>query len=248
MLQRHLRGWAQLSAAALLLLLACGCREIESSGPPPAPLVFTPTDTLVAPHEPALDSKVARWSPHYQIDHDGEKAYLTYHDKGQHHRIPGDYPAGSSLTLIDVTTDQGTQTYMHLTRYSRFLLNYGNILSSALYVMRGDDAVKLTPEAKMGFLQAQARMPMPGIYVDPTGDLYVLDPDQVVKVVRDGRIIAAGDTTKLPLHQPGGLPRFLFLTTVGDQRILCVLNPKPRGIDHIPTEADIDSKFAIQRP
>jgi hypothetical protein len=111
-----------------------------------------------------------------------------------------------------------------------------------------DEAVKITPAATPGFLQAQARFPMPNIYVDPAGDLYVLDPDQVIKVVRDGRIVASGYVTKLPLHEPGGLPRLLFLISVGDERILCVLKPKPRGIDHIPNEDDFDTKFTIQRP
>lgn len=239
---------ANFSAAALLLLAASGCAKTESAASPPSALIFIPTDVAVSNHEPALDQHVARWSNRYQIDHDGENAYLTYHDQGQHHRIPGDYPAGSSLTVIEVTTPQGTQSYMHLTRYSRFPLNYGNVLSSALYVMRGDDAVKLTDDATMGFLQAQARMPMPGIYVDPSGDLYVVAPDQIIKLVRDGQVVATGDAKSLPLREPGGLPRFLFLTTIGDQRILCVLKPKTHGIDHVPTEADFDSKFAIQRP
>ncbi len=245
---RH-RASAHLCATALLLLAAGGCAKIESAAvPPPSTLVFTPTDVAVSNHEPALAQSVARWSPHYQVDHDGDRAYLTFHDQGQHHRIPGDYPAGSSLTVIDVTTSQSTESYLHLVRYSRFPLNYGNVLSSALYVMRGDDAVKLTDDATMGFLQAQARMPMPGIYVNPSGDLYVLAPDQIIKVVRDGQVIATGDAKNLPLREPGGLPRFLFLTTVADQRILCVLKPKTHGIDHIPTEADFDSKFIIQRP
>jgi hypothetical protein len=237
-----------LGATAFLFIVACGCRDSAPPEPPSAALVFTPTDTVVPNQEPKLDWKIARWSPRYQVEHDGETAYLTYHNQGSVHRVPGEYPPGSSLTLIDVTTPQGTRTYMRLTRYSRFLLNYGNFLWSALYEMRGDEAVKITPLAAMGFLQVQARMPMPGIYVDRTGDLYVLDPHQVIKVVRDGSIIASGDATKLPLHESGGQPRFLFLIGVGEERILCVLKPKPRGINHVPNEDDFDAKFTIQRP
>jgi hypothetical protein len=247
-MQSRGRNWKRLCATAFVFIVACGCTGIESSGPPPSALVFTPPDIAVSDHEPQLDWHVARWSPRYQIDQEGDKTYLTYHNQGQHHRIPGDNPAGSSLNVIDVTTAQGTQSYMHLTRYSRFLLNYGNVLSSALYVMRGDDAVKITPMATMGFLQAQARIPMPAIYVDSTGDLYVLAPDQIIKVVRDGSVVASGDAKTLALHEPGGLPRFLFLTTIGTQRILCVLKPKMNGIDHVPNEDDFDSKFVIQRP
>lgn len=238
----------RLCATAFLLIVACGCRDLASPEAPSSTLTFTPTDTVVASHEPQLDWRVARWSPRYQVEYDGEAAYPTYHNHGSGHRIPGEYPAGSSLTVIDVTTPQGTRTYMHLTRYSRFLLNYDNVLSSALYEMGGDDAVKFTPAATPGFLQAQARMPIPGINIDPTGDLYVLDPHQVIKVVRDGRIVASGDTTKLPLHEPGGQPRLLFLISVGEERIFCVLKPKPRGIDHVPNADDFDAKFTIQRP
>jgi hypothetical protein len=222
---------------------------VGPAGPPPQELVFSPTDIVVNGHEPELDWRVAKkWSPRYQVEHDGETAYLTFHENRQQHRIPGAYPPGSSLTLIDVTTPAGTQTYMHLTRYSRFLLNYGNVVENALYLMRGDEAVKLTDTATPGFLQAQARMPMPGIYVDPTGDLYALDPDHVIRVVRDGRVVASGDTKQLSLHEPGGQPRLLFMITLGDERILCVLKPKPRGIDHVPNEVDFDAKFSIQRP
>jgi hypothetical protein len=233
---------------AFLSIVACGCGGAESSGPPPQELVFTPTDMVVSSHEPELGGKVAKWSFRYQVEHEGEKAYLSYHEHQQQHRIPGEYPAGSSLTLVDVTTAQGTRTYMHLTRYSRFLLNFGNVLWSALYVMNGDDAVKITPLATMGFMQGQARCPMPTIYIDVTGDLYVLDPKQVIKVVRDGRIVASGDASKLPLREAGGLPRILFLSSAGDERVLCVLKPKPRGIDHVPNEDDFDAKFTIQRP
>jgi hypothetical protein len=201
--------------------------SVWAAAPPSSALVFTPTDTVVGGHEPELDWRVARWSRRHQVEHDGEAAYLTYHDHGSHYRIPGEYPAGSSLTLIDVTTPQGTRTYMHLTRYSRFLLNYGNVLSSALYEMHGDEAVKITPTATMGFLQAPAGSPTPGMHIDPTGGLYVLDPDRDIKVVRDGRIVASGDATKLPLHEPDGQPRLLFLISTGEERILCVLKPKP---------------------
>ena len=245
------RKWTRFSVAAFLMVFAygaCGCKDLEPSGPPPRALVFTPTDVAVISKEPQLDSKVARWSPRYQVERDGETAYLTYHNHGQHHRVPGKYPPGSSLWVIDVTTPQGTRTYMHRIQYSRFLLNYGNIVSSGLYEMRDEKAVKITSTATPGFLQAQARAPMPGIYVDPTGDLYALDPDHIIKMVRDGRVIATGDATKLPLHEPGGQPRLLFMISVQEERVLCVLKPKPRGIDHVPKEDDFDAKFTIQTP
>jgi hypothetical protein len=226
------------------MLSAC----TSTPAPVPRALVFTPTDVAAVSQEPELVRAVAGYPRHYRIDHDGQRPYLTYHEHGQRHRASGDWPAGTSLVLVDVTTPAGTRTYMHVSRYSRFFFTYGNFKGAALYEMRGDDAVEITPLAAMGLLQVQARMPMPGIYIDPTGDLYVMDPNHVIKVVRDGQVIATGDATKLPVSDSGGQPRYLFMFSEGDDRILGVLKPMPHGLDHMPTDADIDTKFKIERP
>ena len=114
--------------------------------------------------------------------------------------------------------------------------------------MRGDEAVEILPVAEMGYLQAQARYPMPGFYIDPTGDQYVIDSDERISVVRDGRLRASGEWTSLAVCNPGMAQRFLCPWTRGDDRSLGVTVSKPRGISHARTDSDCDTKYRIERP
>lgn len=239
-----MRGpWIYVTAMTLMI---AGCGGGSTSPPNPAPeqLTFTPTAVAVPGVEPELDWRIAKSSTQYSLESDGDERYLVRNDHPGRHRIAKEWPAHSWLTLIDVTTATGgTRTYLHCVKASRILDHFE---WSALYEMRGDEAVKIMPVAKMGFLQVRARNPMPSIYIDFKGDLYVLDPDYAINVVRDGRVIAKGSPAKLPLRDSGAAPRFLFLFSDGDTRILGVLKPMQNGISHEPTEADIDSKFKME--
>jgi hypothetical protein len=107
--------------------------------------------------------------------------------------------------------------------------------------------VKITTTGRVGILSMQNGRLMPDLCVDVTGDIYALDPNQILKVVRDGRVIASTDVKKLYPPVSGEMRRYLFIYRNGDDRILAVLRPR-RFIDHRPAEEDIDFKFRITTP
>jgi len=173
MVTTNRRGWAGLCASVCQLVVAFGCGNSVAAAPP-SQLVLTPTSLLIPQQEPQLNWNNVGWSLHYEVEHDGDRPYLMYRNHHERHRTSVAFPAGTSMTLIDVRTAHGVQTYMHATRYSHFLLNYGKVVWSRLFVVRGDKAALLMDTSTRGILQNQGRMPMPGVHIDPSGDLYAL--------------------------------------------------------------------------
>lgn len=198
--------------------------------------------------EPPLDAHVAAPSRRYIVFHDGDRSYLMEYGAGGTHRVPGDWPAGYWAMLVDVTTPDGTRTYLHLTRMSRFWLTYGHFLWSALYELRGETLVKIAPLDPVGIGQVQARDPLPQVYVDARGDLYLLDPDQRINVVRDGRLIARSAPPTVPATTPGRRPPFLFMFSDGDDRMLALVRPNANGF--LPTDVarNIIATFKVELP
>jgi len=70
--------------------------------------------------------------------------------------------------LSDRALRRGESIFSHYVKASRILDHFE---WSAPYEIRDDEAVKIMPVAAMGFLQVQARNPVPSIYIDARGDL-----------------------------------------------------------------------------
>jgi hypothetical protein len=240
--------WRTTMACWLILVGACSGQQ--------TPLVLTPSEVAVPANEPAISHSVASEPPynvpHYEIHSNLGKKFLVYKEHDNVHRLPITWPDSAYLQLLNVTTNSGTRTYLYETRYTAFVVSY-TYDSSTLFEIRDSGLTKITATDRFGILLMQKGHPMSNLYVDFNGDIYALDPDQILKVVRDGRIVASTDTKKLSPTLWGDMHRYLFMYRNGDDRILAVIKPQsfsyPRGFkNNRPQEEDIDFKFLVTTP
>jgi len=249
---------ASVGGAIIVVLLGVLAVQHFSRASQPAQLAGVPEFTLVPATVavPALrqqaGSHAAETEARYVIRNEGNAYQLYLADGDSYEKVIGPTPPLTASPdpnfrgFTDVLSPSGTTTYAAYVKYQGAPIDGVKLVASELYALK-DNTIEqvLSNLDPAGIGSLDTRIPLGGAYLDWKGNLYVMTMDGTLCVIRDGRVVAKADVTKIGGHRPA-IPSmfsdrngtyFLVPKMLDQDNSMGGLGPK--------TEAQVRAKYKI---
>jgi hypothetical protein len=217
-------------------------------------LSLLPSDVPIPLQHPLAASRPVPPDPRYVVRKDDNGYHLYFIDGDSYEPVTGAVPRLTASPdpnldgFTDVLSASGTTTYAIYVRYTGASADSLGPTTSDLYALKDDRIERVLSRVDpVGIGSLDARIPLGGAYLDKRGSLYVMTLSGTLCAIRDGRVVAKSDVTKIGGNRPA-IPSMF-----SDHQNTYFLVPKMLDRDNSmggwgpKTEAQVRAKYRISR-
>jgi hypothetical protein len=217
-------------------------------------LSLVPTNVAIPLQRVVAASRPVPPEPRYVVRKDDSGYHLYFIDGDTYEPVAGPVPHLTASPdpdlegFTDVLSASGTTTYATYVRYADASADSLGPRTSDLYALKDDRIERVLSQVDpAGIGSVDARIPLGGAYLDKRGTLYVMTMSGTLCVIRDGRVVAKADVTKIGGNRPA-IPSMF-----SDHENTYFLVPRMLDRDNSmggrgpKTEAQVRAKYRISR-